>query len=288
MYPSHAKFNFNTKPKTLLNFNQVFKLDKVLGAGGFGKIYKVIDKISITPYALKILHQNNNQSHEIEMLILLSKDPVFNKDISIYVDSFLVQKKFGVLMEYIDGVDITKYYQQHKLIISQFVNFATWLLKIVMQLHNYNIVHRDIKPANIMIDKHNHYKLIDFDLSCQFTRQQKLTTCKASQAGTPVFTAPEVWQLGNVSKHQLNEIYKKADVYAIGVTLYTIVTNGKLPYQVDQRGKVIGTKYQPLVSQVAKLNYLNHIIKNMTNLNYHNRWTAKESLRQFQDKIVNT
>jgi len=78
-------------------------------------------------------------------------------------------------------------------------------------------VHRDIKPDNIMITNNDTVRLIDFGLSKASRNNRQLTT----MAGTPYYMAPEVLE-GSYSK--------KADIWSLGVLLYTLVC-GYLPFQ---------------------------------------------------------
>ena len=84
------------------------------------------------------------------------------------------------------------------------------LFQAINHCHAQNIVHRDIKPDNIMITNNNTVRLIDFGLSKASRNNRQLTT----MAGTPYYMAPEVLE-GSYSK--------KADIWSLGVLLYTLV-----------------------------------------------------------------
>jgi calcium-dependent protein kinase len=90
-------------------------------------------------------------------------------------------------------------------------------VQAVTHCHENNVIHRDIKPENIMITHTNQVKLIDFGLSTIVRDHQH----KSDVSGTPYYMAPEV----------LNQDYtEKADMWSIGVLLYTLVS-GYLPFQ---------------------------------------------------------
>ena len=89
------------------------------------------------------------------------------------------------------------------------------ILEAINHCHANNVVHRDIKPENIMINDDDETKLIDFGLS-KTSKKNNMTTV----AGTPFYMAPEV----------LNQNYtSKADIWSLGVLLYTMVS-GYLPF----------------------------------------------------------
>ena len=85
------------------------------------------------------------------------------------------------------------------------------LFQAINHCHAQNIVHRDIKPDNIMITANNTVRLIDFGLSKASKGNKQLQTV----AGTPYYMAPEVLE-GSYSK--------QADIWSLGVLLYTLIS----------------------------------------------------------------
>ncbi|OHT01378.1 hypothetical protein TRFO_07631 [Tritrichomonas foetus] len=86
-------------------------------------------------------------------------------------------------------------------------------------VHKNNIIHRDLKPENILLDQNNHVKISDFGIATIFNESDEEHT---SNLGTLKYMSPE--QL-NGSQHY-NE---KVDVYAFGVIVFFILTNGTTP-----------------------------------------------------------
>ena len=96
-----------------------------------------------------------------------------------------------------------------------------------MVMFNKNILHRDIKTQNIFITQSGILKLGDFGIS----RELSSTNAKAQTAcGTPYFMPPEVC-LGKPYDH-------KADVWAVGVILYEMITLKK-PFESDSINGVL-------------------------------------------------
>jgi len=90
------------------------------------------------------------------------------------------------------------------------------LFAAINHCHAQGIIHRDIKPENIMINDKNDVRLIDFGLS-KASKKKSMHTV----AGTPFYMAPEVL---------LENYNTKADIWSLGVLLYTLVS-GYLPFQ---------------------------------------------------------
>lgn len=94
--------------------------------------------------------------------------------------------------------------------------------------HERGVIHRDIKPANILLDADGNLMLADFGIARVFERNglaaMATLTADGQLLGTPAYMAPEQLDGPRVSP--------QADIYALGVTLYQMVT-GALPFEAD-------------------------------------------------------
>ena len=286
-YPAKVIFDKRTEPKRILNFNEIFKIDRVLGKGGFGEVIKVTDKVSRKSYAIKKLKQVDGSTYsEINMLITLSNYKSLRNHIVKYYDRFMYNTDFCILMEYIPGIDASKYFQTYPFGLVNFIDFGIWLTNILNELHKLGFVHRDIKPANIMVSTTSSglktYKLIDFGLSCRTSIINDPLKCSVSFAGTYPYMSPEL--LNGSFKNNINKYYKTSDMYAAGITLYNILS-GRYPYQLDNFGRAIGKVYTnistPNVSKDLNV-LLNNILKGMVYINPDNRLSAAKSLQKFK------
>ncbi|MDJ0976561.1 MAG: serine/threonine-protein kinase [Planctomycetota bacterium] len=90
--------------------------------------------------------------------------------------------------------------------------------------HEHGIVHRDVKPANILLREDGRVAVTDFGLSMELGSNALTTT--GLLVGTPYYLSPEA------IAGKREKVGPKADVYALGVTLYELLA-GHPPFQAD-------------------------------------------------------
>lgn len=278
-YPRLVKYS----GKKILNFNMVFKEQELLGSGAFGVVVKVVDVKSGKPYAMKkIKNFNEDTLKEIEVLKVLSDKFV---DVVKYYDYFFYQDNLCILMEYIPGQNASKWFINNHFGIRYFMTFALWLTDIFTRLHQFGYIHQDLKPHNIMVISKGKFKLIDFDLSCHVGYPRNALQCDDRPGGTPTFIAPEIYD--GAYRNNLAFFYKTNDMYALGTSLYYILTR-EAPYKMFD-GKIINKRYIPFYINTISKKYndmLNEIIYGMVCIDPYKRLTAKDAnkaLRQFQE-----
>jgi len=126
-----------------------------------------------------------------------------------------------LILEYVDGMAIDQYCDEHKLDVEARVKLFCDVLGAVAEAHAHLIVHRDIKPSNVMVRKDGQVKLLDFGIAKLLAREgdtapATMLTMEGGGALTPRFAAPEQVTGGTVTT--------ATDVYALGVLLYLLLT----------------------------------------------------------------
>ena len=108
--------------------------------------------------------------------------------------------------------------------IKQFLRIAIGLSTALGQLHNRSLIHKDLKPSNFMVDTATgHAWLMGFGIASRLPREQQFPGPPQFIAGTLPYMAPE--QTGRMNR----SIDLRSDLYALGVTLYEMLT-GSLPF----------------------------------------------------------
>ena len=129
------------------------------------------------------------------------------------------------VMELVKGIPITEYCDAHRLDLNARLELFRQVCSAVQHAHQKGIIHRDLKPSNVLVESHDDRpvpKIIDFGLakatSGMRLTEQSLFTAFGSVAGTPLYMAPE-----QASFNAL-DIDTRADIYALGVILYELLT----------------------------------------------------------------
>jgi len=201
----------------------IFTLEKKVGEGAYGSVYRSIHKASGFLVAIKLVPVSNKQGTDIEKEIEVLKkcrDP----NIVSYFGCCIKDRNLWILMEFCgcgSGLDLIKKLNgdNKKMSADQLAAILTFVLKGLNYLHTRGIIHRDLKPANILLNAAGECKLADFGVSATLskTEEQKAQT----SIGTPVYMSPEAIQ---------GEQYDfKTDIWSLGITSCELA-QGTLPF----------------------------------------------------------
>ena len=197
-----------------------------LGSGTYGNIYKIINKNDKKEYVLKRLKKidpKNPKKEETEKEYYEAErdflDDVKGTNIIKMFDYDEDEEYYYFVLEKMEG-DLQQMLEKYKdgmpsNIIKKIFSQINSGLKIMI---NKGMCHRDLKPSNILYSYTNKektdfiIKICDFGLT---TGLENTTQIDKTNAGTPIFKAPEV---------ETGEYNNKCDLYSIGIILYMLKT----------------------------------------------------------------
>src|SRR5580700_781887 len=107
--------------------------------------------------------------------------------------------------------------------IGRFLPLALAITAALKEVHQSGLIHKDIKPDNILVSETGDVQLTGFDIASRLPRERQLPAPPEFIAGTLAYMAPE--QTGRMNR----SIDARSDLYALGVTLYEVIT-GSLPF----------------------------------------------------------
>lgn len=143
------------------------------------------------------------------------------------------QSAFYLLYDWHQGETLQQMLnRQHRFSPAQAVAAAMQALKALARLHRQNVIHRDIKPANLHQGEDGVLRLLDLGAALS---GQEPEAMRKLHAGTPSYINPEQWgfaiQAGGMDTvAPAEDPDARSDLFALGVTLYQLLTDGKLPY----------------------------------------------------------
>src|SRR5882672_10008215 len=198
---------------------------ELLGRGGMGVVYKARQPALDRMVALKILPLKlaldpdfqNRFIREAKALGSLSHPNI----VAVY-DFGAEGGFFFFAMEFTDGTNLRQILRDRKLTPEQGLKIVPQICDALEYAHGEGVVHRDIKPENILLDKRGRVKIADFGLAKLVGADAPVNLTMTNMVmGTPHYMAPE--QVENPKS-----VDHRADIYAIGVVLYEMLT-GELP-----------------------------------------------------------
>lgn len=212
-----------------------FELLKVLGKGGYGKVFqvrKVTGKDGSKIFAMKVLkkasivrNQKDTAHTRAERNILEAVKHPFIVDL-IY--AFQTGGKLYLILEYLSGGELFMHLEREGIFMEDTACF--YLSEIVLaleHLHHQGIIYRDLKPENILLDAQGHVKLTDFGL-CKESIQEGVIT--HTFCGTIEYMAPEILTRSGHAK--------AVDWWSLGALMYDMLT-GAPPFTAENRKKTI-------------------------------------------------
>ncbi|WNZ25227.1 AAA family ATPase [Leptolyngbya sp. NK1-12] len=192
-------------------------------------VYRAVQQSSQRPVIIKLLHPDYpsfNDLLQFRNQYTITK----NLDIPGIVRPYSLEpyrNSYALVMEDFGGVSLRDYAQAQSLSWPQVLHIALQLSQILHHLHSHRVIHKDIKPANILFHPETQeIRLIDFSIASLLPKETQEIKNPQRLEGTLAYLAPE--QTGRMNRG----VDYRADFYALGVTLYELLT-AELPFQTD-------------------------------------------------------
>lgn len=277
-------------------FEGKYVIDKVLGSGGFARVYLATEIGLERPVALKVLMPPNVQDKS-----MTERDKWLTSTISRFEREAQVLSKlrcahtvtvyaFGrtddglmyMALEYVEGLNLTELTAlQGALSPTRCLKILRQLLLSLQEAHAQGMLHRDIKPANIMVFDHmgssDNVKLLDFGIAKAVGEMNKSSdlTGDGTLIGTPRYMSPEQIQ-GEP------EVGPPSDIYSLGLVIYELLI-GERAITVDNSLQVIGQQLSNVSFALPTNARVPHGLKKVVN-----RMLEKDLSRRYEsiDQIL--
>jgi serine/threonine protein kinase len=237
-----------------------YRIEKLIGTGGMGRVYRARDTRLNRTVAIKISKQGFGERFEREARAVAALNHPHICQLYDIGPNYLV-------MEFVEGAPL-----KGPLPLGKAVEYAGEILDALDAAHRKGVVHRDLKPANILVSKQG-VKLLDFGLAKQVppvgseATVTKGLTVTGSILGTVQYMSPE--QL------QGKPVDARSDLFSFGCVLYELLT-GKRAFEGENPASVIAAVLEREPAAVEISPPLDRVVENCL---------AKDPDQRFQSAI---
>jgi serine/threonine protein kinase/CheY-like chemotaxis protein len=201
-----------------------YRVERLVGKGGMGHVYKAYDEQLDRFIALKVLSRQWTDSAEFVAR--------FRREAKLIA----ALNHSGIAQIYSLGQDLDEYYfallwcpggsvrdlirNQQTIGLMKAIDIILQCSRALAAAWQRGVVHRDVKPSNIMFDENQQIKLVDFGIA-HSEKTSAHQTLAQEILGSPAYMAPE--------QARAERVDQRTDIYALGMTFFQMLT-GELPF----------------------------------------------------------
>ena len=230
-----------------------YRLDRLLGSGGMGKVYLARDLALDRDVAIKFISPDKaaDPSARHRLVREARAAAALEHPNICAVHEVIVEPdgRAAIVMQYVEGEMLAETLRRGPLDVRFAISVATDVANALLAAHRRNIIHRDIKPQNIIITPEKQAKILDFGVARQHevaapeADTTTLLTTPGIIVGTPAYMSPE--------QAQQLEIDGRSDLFSLGAVLFECLT-GKRAFtgrtSIDVLGAVLHQEPPPVSS----------------------------------------
>ncbi|HEY0551014.1 MAG TPA: serine/threonine-protein kinase, partial [Verrucomicrobiae bacterium] len=235
-----------------------FTLVRLIGRGGMGVVWLARDESLREDIALKFLPTEIRfdavSLDDLRRETARSRKLTHPNIIRIH-DLFKDEREAFISMEYVDGPNLSdlRLEQPERVFAWKYLEpLVKQLCEALDYAHSEKVIHRDLKPANMMLDSRGRLKLSDFGIAAQVSDSiSRVSMVRHGKSGTVTYMSPQ--QMDG----KLPQVTD--DIYALGATLYELLTSRPPFFTGDISHQVRNLLPQPIDERLAELEIQNEV-----------------------------
>lgn len=283
----------------LNRYHSQFQELRALGRGSFGKVFQCRNRDDGCFYAVKKVklqsvrsslsaEQRGKAMKEGLVLAALQRNGTLCPNVVLYHSMWIEQGHFYLVTEYADKGSLCRLYEhipRGQVEEDEFCRIVENVGNALHFIHSKGFIHFDVKTENILISKGGVYKLADFGLCARI--QQKESSIPKVEEGDARYLCRELVE-GTFAMEQLDKI----DVFALGVSVYEMITGEALPsngfkWQQIRNGNLSWNRHHDDIPEASP--NMKQLLGAMMHSNPAERPSAQQLtvfLRKFGDKVL--
>jgi serine/threonine protein kinase len=246
VFPTAPASKTNSRTSTLapdVILQDRYRIVRQLGKGGMGAVYEAVDQRLDAVVALKetfsVDDRLRRQFEQEARLLAQLHHPALPR----VSDYFTEGGRAFLVMQFISGADLAEMISQQPGPFPRYqvIAWADQLLDALIYLHTRDrqIIHRDIKPHNLKITANGQIALLDFGLA-----KAQTTDVSGSNSSTSIFGYTR--RYSPLEQIQDQGTTPQSDIYALGATLYHLLTGVKPPDALARAAARVNSTSDPL------------------------------------------
>jgi serine/threonine protein kinase len=199
-----------------------YKIERVVGSGTFGVVYRAHDEQLGRVVAIKVPHDKLVSRPEAIQMYLAEAQTVAGLDhpniVPVYDFASSVEVPCYIVSKYVDGSSLSARLKEGGLHHRAAANLVAAIAEALHAAHRKGLVHRDVKPGNILIDREGRPYLADFGLVLSDDHIGQ----GPKYVGTPAYMSPEQ------ASGEDHRVDGRSDIFSLGAVLYELLTGRQL------------------------------------------------------------